>query len=425
MRRLILFLLCSNLVFARVYDVKELYDLSYLNSDNLKIAVLRKKESNEEWDKSLSSFYPKIKIEKEFFKVNQFPVIIDGVEKEKRIHRRDMTITLDQVLYDRSKYLDYKDKKNAFFQADLQKQKENQQLIFDVIQYYFETLYKSKQLELSEQKLNRFTKILERAELKYKAGFISKADYLEAKSEKEELETQRLQYKLDYQTSKSFLEKFTGLNELEIKKKINVDNVNTESLLNYLSEFENSVDVKIQRFKLKRADISQSIAYSQFEPKVTLSYEHKQNDIPESDAQKKLTFLVSLNLFNGFYDMNNYQQSKIRRIIEKTTLNKLIKDVKQNIKNKINKVKTFHHIILSYPEIIRTKEFSLEGMRERFNVGTKSIIDLLDEENKYFEKLNKFTEYKYQFVIEYATLRQFTNSLNDNFIDQVNGFVYE
>lgn len=64
-------------------------------------------------------------------------------------------------------------------------------------------------------------------------------------------------------------------------------------------------------------------------------------------------------------------------------------------------------------------------MRERFQRGTKSIIDLLDEENKYFEKLNKYTEYEYQFVIEYTTLKQYTNSLDEEFINKINGFLYE
>jgi outer membrane protein len=106
-------------------------------------------------------------------------------------------------------------------------------------------------------------------------------------------------------------------------------------------------------------------------------------------------------------------------------MNQLIKDTKQSINNKYQKVKTYIEIIKSYPAIIQAKAFSLESMREKFNVGTKTIINLLDEENKYFDKLNKYTEYKYQYVVEYTSLKQYTNSLDEEFIKKVNGFISE
>ncbi len=420
----ILFVLMS-FTYAKIYDVKEIYDLSYINSDDFKIAMLKEKVADKGVDKALSSFYPKVDFETEYSKVNEFSVVVDDIEREKKDNRTDVTILLEQVIYDRAKYLDYKDKTIFYEQTALEKEKAKQQLIFDVTKYYFETLMKLKQVQLVQQKLKRFEKILERSKYKYKSGFISKADYLEALSQKEELITQKFHYEFEYKKTKSFLEKFAGVDSIKIKDKIKLSNVNNTLLRDYISEFEENLDLKIQQLKLNRADINQSMAFSQFEPKFILTYEHKSNDIPKSENEKKLAFLFSINVFNGFYDLRNYQEAKIQKMIEKAQLSKLIKDIKQEIKNKLLQVKTFHKIILEYPKIITTKEFSLEGMRERFNVGTKSIIDLLDEENKYFEKLNKFTEYKYQFIIEYATLRFFTNSLDEEFLNEINGFIYE
>ena len=64
-------------------------------------------------------------------------------------------------------------------------------------------------------------------------------------------------------------------------------------------------------------------------------------------------------------------------------------------------------------------------MQERFNIGTKSIVDLLDEENEYFEKLNIFTEYQYQFLLEYSELMKYTNYLNEEFLNKVDRLIYE
>lgn len=425
MKVVMILLILLSYGYGKVYDIKEIYNLSFVNSEDYEIASLQKEVASKGIEKSFSSFYPKVEIESEYSKVNEFPVFIDGIEEERRDRRTDVTFSFEQVLYDKSKYLDFKDKKLLFNQAHLEKEKAKQQLIFDVTKYYFETLMKLNQLHLIEQKIKRFEKILERSKYKYKSGFISKADYLEALSQKEELLTQELQYRLEYNKTKSFLEKLTGMKNIEVKSKIKLTNINNHTLSSYLNDFDENIDFKVQKLKVNRAIISEDLALSQFEPRFLLTYEHKSNDIPETENQKKIALVFSLNIFNGFYDLKNYEEVKIQKLIEKSNLNKLIKDIKQEIDNKISEVNTFYKIILKYPKIIETKEFALEGMRERFNVGTKSIIDLLDEENKYFEKLNKFTEYKYQFIIEYTTLHFFTNRLNEDFLNEINGFVYE
>ncbi|WP_422142291.1 TolC family protein [Malaciobacter mytili] len=188
---------------------------------------------------------------------------------------------------------------------------------------------------------------------------------------------------------------------------------------------DDNIDIKIQKLKVIQTKIKKELSFSKFEPTLSLNYEYEMNNVPGIDNEKNLIFLLRINLFNGFYDVRNYEQSKISTIIETLVFNKLLKETKQNLKNKINKITSYFKIIKSYPEILKSKKFSLDGMRERFNSGTKSIIDLLDEENKYYEKLNKFTEFKYLFILEYASLKQYTSSLDNEFLEKVNGFLYE
>lgn len=380
---------------------------------------------DEDVQKSVSSFYPKVNLDLEYIKLNEYPVVVNGVEERTRDDRYDQTLNVEQLLYDRSKYLEYKKQKNNYTQTSLEKDKAYQQLVYDVIKYYFETLFRNKQIELTNQKLERLEKIELRAKLKSESGFISKADYLEAQAEKGDLLVKKAQLILDYNLSKSFLKRLTGLENIEIKKKIELKEVDIMKMQEYLNDINENLDVRIQKMKIKQADIQKSISVTGFEPSLSLNYEYKNNDIEGVDEERTLTLLLQVPIFSGFYDVNNYQQAKISQLIEKESMNQLIKDTKQSINNKYQKVKTYIEIIKSYPAIIQAKAFSLESMREKFNVGTKTIISLLDEENKYFDKLNKYTEYKYQYVVEYTSLKQYTNSLDEEFIKKVNGFISE
>ncbi|MCG3693337.1 TolC family protein [Aliarcobacter butzleri] len=425
MKKVLFFIFLNSFAFAQTYNLVDLYKLSFENSESYKVSKLKNEYSDDEVDKSLSAFYPKVNIETEFMKINEFPVIVDGVEQERRDDRKDTTFTVEQTIYDRSKYLDYKLKKNDFLQSEFDINKEHQELVFDVIRYYLESLLKAKQIELANQKLKRLETILLRAQVKLENGFISKADYLEAKLQRDELITQTIKRKLDYTVSKSFLEKLSGTNNIEIKKNINLAFFNTNHLKEYSDKIEENLDVQIQKLKVKKSDIKVSQSISDFEPTLLLKYEHVANDVPENENERTLSLFLKFNIFNGFYDTKNYQQSRIEKNIERLNFDKLLKDVDQNIKNKITNLNSYFEIIQSYPEVLESKKFILDGMQERFNIGTKSIIDLLDEENEYFEKLNIFTEYQYQFLLEYTELMKYTNYLNEDFLNEVDRLIYD
>ncbi|MDN5113364.1 TolC family protein [Aliarcobacter butzleri] len=425
MKKVLFFIFLNSFAFAQTYNLVDLYKLSFENSESYKVSKLKNEYSDDEVDKSLSAFYPKVNIETEFMKINEFPVIVDGVEQERRDDRKDTTFTVEQTIYDRSKYLDYKLKKNDFLQSEFDINKEHQELVFDVIRYYLESLLKAKQIELANQKLKRLETILLRAQVKLENGFISKADYLEAKLQRDELITQTIKRKLDYTVSKSFLEKLSGTNNIEIKKNINLAFFNTNHLKEYSDKIEENLDVQIQKLKVKKSDIKVSQSISDFEPTLLLKYEHVANDVPENENERTLSLFLKFNIFNGFYDTKNYQQSRIEKNIERLNFDKLLKDVDQNIKNKITNLNSYFEIIQSYPEVLESKKFILDGMQERFNIGTKSIIDLLDEENEYFEKLNIFTEYQYQFLLEYTELMRYTNYLNEDFLNEVDRLIYD
>ena len=425
MKIIITLFFLATVLFSKTYDLLEVFELSYANSNSFKAAKLKMEYVDEDIQKSVASFYPKVNLDLEYKKLNEYPVVVDGVEKRRRDDRFDQTLSVEQLLYDRSKYLEYKKQKNSFTQTSLEKDKEYQQLVYDVIKYYFETLFRNKQIELIDEKLKRLEKIELRAKLKYESGFMSKADYLEAQSEKGDLLVKRTQLILDYNISKSFLKKLTGVEDIEIKKNIELKEVDIIKMQEYLNAVNNNLDVRIQTMKTKQADIQKNITVTGFEPNLSLNYEYINNDIEGADEQKTLTLLLEVPIFNGFYDIDNYQQAKISQMIEKEKMNQLLKDTKQELFNKYKKVQTYIEIIKAYPKIIEAKSFSLKAMRERFNVGTRTIINLLDEENKYFDKLNKYTEYKYQYVVEYASLKQYTNSLDEDFIKKVNGFISE
>ena len=399
MRIIFFFSFIISMSYSKTYSLLEVFELSYINSDEQKILNYQHQKEQEELEKSISSFYPKIDLKVEYKKINEFPVIVDGIELKKRKEKLDSTLSIEQTLYDRKKYIVYKQKNNSLKKSYLEKKNNKQLLMHEVINSYFETIYKKKQKELIEQKIKRTDKIIQKASSKYEAGLISKVDYLESKASRLELFAQIIQSDLELNLSKSNLLRLTGLNRIQINNNIKFFNLENIKYPKNESDFDNNFDIKLQNFLIKEAKLNKSESITGFEPKLSLSYEYLRDDVKGTDDQKKLSLILNISIFNGFYDLDNYQQKKIEELIQKSKQNKIIKETKQNIKNKIQNIKSYIKIINTYPKIIESKKFSLLSMQEGFKVGRKNIIDLLEKENRYFEKLNKLLEsYKKKYV---------------------------
>lgn len=425
MPKYIIYFLCVSTLFSKSLDLLEVFKLSLPQSETFKISKYKTNYADDGVDKSLSSFYPQATFQVEKINLNEFPVVVNGVVEERRTDKEDATFRVDQVIYDRSKYLNYQKASNSLDQAHLEQDKVYQELMFDVIKYYFESVLKYSKLQLLGQKLKQYEKIVERARIKYQTGFISKANYLESELEKDTIVTQKIQMELEFNIAQSYLEKFTQIPRLSIKKEIRFNNLKSENLSNELKAMNYSLDLRLQNLKFKASKIDKSIAFSGFEPTLNLSYENISHDVPGVDTEKTVTLLLKIPLFSGFSDLNSYQQARVAQMIEERTTNNLLRDLKQGISNSTATVSSYLDILKRYPKIIEYKELSVENMREAFDKGSKTIIDLLDEENKYYTKLNEYTEYQYRYIIELASLKKQTSSLNMEFLKMINGYVYE
>ena len=339
MRIIFFFSFIISMSYSKTYSLLEVFELSYINSDEQKILNYQHQKEQEELEKSISSFYPKIDLKFEYKKINEFPVIVDGIELKKRKEKLDSTLSIEQTLYDRKKYIVYKQKNNSLKKSYLEKKNNKQLLMHEVINSYFETIYKKKQKELIEQKIKRTDKIIQKASSKYEAGLISKVDYLESKASRLELFAQIIQSDLELNLSKSNLLRLTGLNSIQINNNIKFFNLENIKYPKNESDFDNNFDIKLQNFLIKEAKLNKSESITGFEPKLSLSYEYLRDDVKGTDDQKKLSLILNISIFNGFYDLDNYQQKKIEELIQKSKQNKIIKETKQNIKNKIQNIK--------------------------------------------------------------------------------------
>ncbi|WP_045461966.1 TolC family protein [Vibrio hyugaensis] len=168
---------------------------------------------------------------------------------------------------------------------------------------------------------------------------------------------------------------------------------------------------------------------SNFLPTVSLSASYRHDDAnnydrtdPTATGESNSTS-VGLNLavpiFSGGSDYYGYQKSSTA--IERTEL--LYQDSLFTTRNSVNtsvlNINDFSHSIGSYENIIRANYASYKGIQRAYQLGTRTITDLLAAESKLFSALRDYESARYDYIIETIKLEQIKGVLSIQSIESI------
>jgi outer membrane protein, adhesin transport system len=119
-------------------------------------------------------------------------------------------------------------------------------------------------------------------------------------------------------------------------------------------------------------------------------------------AQDLLEVTMSYNLFNGFSDKSNISRS-IESVNEANdTRDKACVDTRQQLVIAYNDVNQFKEQ-LGYREIHQKSiEVAREAYQKQFDIGQRTLLDLLDTENEYFQARRAYTNANFDTQTAYA-----------------------
>ncbi|MFA0709132.1 TolC family protein, partial [Vibrio sp. 10N.222.48.A3] len=166
-----------------------------------------------------------------------------------------------------------------------------------------------------------------------------------------------------------------------------------------------------------------------FLPTVSLSASYRHDDANNYDKTditatgESNSTSVGLNLalpiLSGGSDYYGYQKSSTA--IERTEL--LYQDSLYTTRNSVNtsvlNINDFSQSISSYENIIRANYASYKGIQRAYQLGTRTITDLLAAESKLFSALRDYESARYDYIIETIKLEQTKGVLSIQSIESI------
>ncbi len=297
-------------------------------------------------------------------------------------------------------------------------------VIRTVANNYLNLLKQQKLLEVNTLAVQRSQENLERSQKMFEIGSVAKVDVFRARVNLGNDRIAEISQRNAVKQARQTLNISLGYNPnqpIEIEKDVKfehklppLDDIIRES-------FKNQPELRRREMDIRAKELSVAVSKSAFLPTISafFSYQRSNSQLDKiyNDIDKNWNVTIGLqgsyNLFNGFNDRVNYQNSKID--LKNTRIG--LEDYKRNLMAAITDTYQNYKDLL---EIIEINEMNLEAAREeyrlareRYRLGSGTSLDLREAQVNLTDAERIVVAAQYDLIISYAQLQELVGSIRD------------
>jgi adhesin transport system outer membrane protein len=160
---------------------------------------------------------------------------------------------------------------------------------------------------------------------------------------------------------------------------------------------------------IRAADSERKAHKSAFQPRLDLrlTANHGTNidSEPGETNDKTAQIVLTWNLFNGFSDRARLRQLAEQINVGRDLRDKVCRDVRQNLEIAYNDVRKITELMNYLDQHQLSTEKARDAYHQQFDIGQRTLLDLLDSENELFEAKRAYIEAQYDQMLAYARVQ--------------------
>lgn len=300
-----------------------------------------------------------------------------------------------------------------------------QNLILRTSSIYFDVLRANQSvISVSANKL-AVARQLEQTKQRFDVGLIAITDVHEAQAEYDRTNADLIKAKNKLMNSFYALRELTGaeINKIDLLNTLTFSASPVEgkiqlwqhkALENNLLLHEKRIVKDLAQMQIKLAqtghqptlDLSASIGYN------NTSYDNvaTRSDIEMSNVSVGLEF--NLPIYTGGKTSSLVKQAKYTYVMASEDLVQSYRSINASIKSGYNNVRASISSILAYEQTVISSESALEATKAGFEVGTRTIVDVLDATRKLFESEDLLANARYDYILSQLQLKYSAGTLS-------------
>ena len=290
-----------------------------------------------------------------------------------------------------------------------------QNLILAAIDGYLTVINYEKSLESNQKNYDSVSKAFEETKTRFDIGSATLYDLQNAEASFAIASSNLFAAEQNVQISNKSFKRIVGLQAINLEDELNISNlVNLSNiietamnqnlnLLLAINDIENKkiLLLKERKSKILNLDISGTAEYS----------DSGRVDSGTKLAQGSVALTLTIPLYQKDQDNSNIRKYHSQILQSEIYLEDFREDIQIQIYNTYKDFKISESNMSSNKIVIKSIETSLNSLNEEYNIGTKTITDLVNEEEKLLNANVNYLNSKKDFLTNYFKLKSFDGSL--------------
>jgi outer membrane protein len=412
-------------------NLTETYELALQNAPVLKQAQAKQSAIGESKDQSIARFLPNISATGASSKNhlhNNKTTTFQGPAVNQEFWNNTFNVNLTQPLFHWDHWIQLSQSDNQIAQAEATYLTELQNLMIKTTENYFNVLYAQDNLQFASAEKQAIARQLEQAKQLFDVGIIAITDVNEAQAGFDQANANEIDAANNLDNQKEALREIIGENDVSLNAlgeqlpllKPEPADISAWSDLAELNNFSiisafNQAEVARKAIDLQR---------SGHLPRLDLIGSYGVSDNTSSFGARGDTQSVGVQLNVPLFEggaVNSrtrqadyeYQAAKEDLTAKKRAVKRQVKDAYRGIMSSISRVTALKTTVTSATS-------ALEATEAGFGAGTRTMVDVLNEQRNLYRAKRDFSRTRYDYLINSIKLKQASSSLNQDDLEQIN-----
>ncbi|ODW48191.1 outer membrane channel protein TolC [Vibrio parahaemolyticus] len=405
-------------------SLAEIYDLAKQNDPQLLSVAAQRDRAFEAITSSRSALLPQINLTAGYNLTRGDTDYDDSALGRSSNDQDALTagVSFSQTLYNRASWISLDTAEKSARQADATYAATQQGLILRVSQAYFEVLRAQDNLVFVRAEKAAVGRQLEQTKQRFEVGLSAITDVHDAQAQYDAVLADEVLAENDLINSYESLREITG----QEHKNLNVLDTNRFSATRTSSPAETLIEeAKTKNLSLLSARISQDIARDNISlassghlPTLSLDGGYNYGDTSNS-ARDNTTdnFNIGVNLAVPLYTGGNVtsqtKQAEFAYVAASEDLEAQYRSVVKDVRAQNNNINASIGALKAYEQSVVSARSALEATEAGFDVGTRTIVDVLDATRRLYDANKNLSDARYNYILSVLQLRQAVGTLSE------------
>lgn len=368
----------------------------------------------------------------------------NGSRDNSGINSKDATATLQltQTIFDMSKWRALTLQEKAAGVQDVSYQTDQQALILNAATAYFNVLSAIDSLSYIEAEKKAIYRQLDQTTQRFNVGLVAITDVQNARSQYDTVLANEVTFRNNLDNAVEQLRQITGsyypelaslnVERLKMDKPQPVKSLLKEAEARNLALLTARLNQDLAREQIRYAEdghlptlgLTASTGASKTTYSGSRTHSNNANPLNSYDdkysGQSQIGLNFSLPIYSGGSVTSQVKQAQYNFVGASEQLESAHRSVVQNVRSSFNNVNASLSSVEAYKQAVVSSQSSLDAMEAGYQVGTRTIVDVLDATSALYQAKQNLSQARYNYLINELNVKSALGTLNENDLAALN-----